>query len=53
VEITIQEENTDLELGAGDWDAAMNAAATLEDYDFDVYQRQRAYDLEHAKDHLP
>ena len=36
-----------------DWDAAMQAAAELEDYDFDAFQRQRDYDLQHAKDHLP
>lgn len=54
VEITIQEETTpDVKLGGGDWDATMNAARTLDDYEFDGYQRQREYDLQHAKDHLP
>ena len=36
-----------------DWDAAMQAAAEIEDYDFDAFQKQRDYDLQHAKDHLP
>jgi hypothetical protein len=36
-----------------DWDAAMKAASEIEDYDFDAFQRQRDYDLLHAKDHLP
>jgi len=39
--------------GTGDWAAAMKAVRELEDYDFDAYQRQRDYDLQHAKDHLP
>lgn len=39
--------------GTGDWDAAMQAVAQLEDYDFDAFRRQREYDLKHAKDHLP
>jgi hypothetical protein len=36
-----------------DWEAAMQAANELEDYDFDAFQRQRDYDLQHAKDHMP
>jgi hypothetical protein len=39
--------------GTGDWDAALKAVEELEDYDFDAVQRQREYDLKHAKDHLP
>ena len=35
------------------WDAAMQAARELEDYDFDAWRRQREYDLLHANDHLP
>ena len=38
--------------GTGDWNAAMNAV-TVDDYDFDAAERQREYDLRHAKDHLP
>jgi hypothetical protein len=38
---------------AGDCDAAMKAACEREDYDFNAYQCQREYDLQHAKDHLP
>jgi hypothetical protein len=55
VEIIVVEELTCPQVtpGAGDWDAAMKAARSLEDYDFDAYQRQREYDLQHAKDHLP
>jgi hypothetical protein len=39
--------------GTGDWDAAMQAARELEDYDFDAVRQQREYDLLHADDHLP
>lgn len=41
--------------GSGDWAAAARAAQELRDsgYDFDAFQRQRDYDLKHAKDHLP
>ena len=41
--------------GTGDWQAAARAAQELRDtgYDFDAFQRQREYDLEHASDHLP
>jgi len=39
--------------GSGDWETALQAVAELEDYDFDAFRRQRAYDLQHAKDHLP
>lgn len=38
--------------GTGDWDAAMQAARELEDYDYDAVRRQREYDLLHAGDHL-
>ncbi|MFL5242118.1 MAG: hypothetical protein ACJ8FY_08415 [Gemmataceae bacterium] len=54
VEIVIQEENTPaITPVTGDWDAAMKAVRELEEYDFDAYQKQREYDLRHAKDHLP
>jgi hypothetical protein len=36
-----------------DWDTALRAAEGLENYDFGSVDRQRAYDLRHAKDHLP
>ncbi|MCI0740834.1 MAG: hypothetical protein L0Y72_17435 [Gemmataceae bacterium] len=39
--------------GTGDWDDAMQAVAELENYDFDAFHKQREYDLQHAKDHLP
>ena len=31
----------------------MKAVGELEDYDFDAFRKQREYDLQHAKDHLP
>ena len=34
-----------------EWDAAVRAIDDLEGYDFDAVQRQRDYDLLHAKDH--
>ena len=39
----------------GDWAAAEKAADELREsgYDFDAWRKQREYDLEHAKDHLP
>jgi hypothetical protein len=33
--------------------AALDDFAGLEDYDFEAVRRQRAYDLQHATDHLP
>jgi hypothetical protein len=41
--------------GTGDWEAAAKAAQQLREtgYDFDAFQRQRDYDLNHASDHLP
>lgn len=39
--------------GNGDWDAAMQAVAELEDYDLEAFRKQRDYDLQHARDHLP
>jgi uncharacterized protein (DUF433 family) len=39
--------------GTGDWDAAVKAVRELEDYDFAAFRKQRDYDLQHAKDHLP
>jgi len=54
VEIIVLEESAPAILpGTGDWDAAMKAVAELEDYDFDAFSKQREYDLQHAKDHLP
>ena len=35
------------------WDTAMEAVNQLEDYDFDAVGRQRDYDLQHARDHMP
>ncbi|MCU0982791.1 MAG: hypothetical protein MUF25_26830 [Pirellulaceae bacterium] len=35
------------------WDAAIQAAEELENYDFDAWRNQREYDLSHAHDHLP
>ncbi|HEY7311129.1 MAG TPA: hypothetical protein VH643_17320 [Gemmataceae bacterium] len=55
VEIIVLEEDvrSTIQPGTGNWGAAIKAVETLEDYDFDAVGRQRAYDLEHAKDHLP
>ena len=54
VEIIVQEEETPAILpGTGDWQAALQAARELEDYDFEARRAQRQYDLRHAKDHLP
>jgi hypothetical protein len=35
------------------WDAAMQAASELGNYDFDAWRKQRECDLHHAADHLP
>lgn len=40
-------------LRADAWQAALQAARELKDYDFDAWRRQREYDLQHARDHLP
>lgn len=54
VEIIVQEEEASaISPGTGNWDAAMKAVQELEDYDFNVFRKQREYDLKHAKDHLP
>jgi hypothetical protein len=56
VEIIVLEEQLPAIIpGTGDWDAAAKAAEELREtgYDFDAWRRQRDYDLEHAKDHLP
>ena len=55
VEIIVLEEEPcpNVGSGTGDWDAAMKAVASLDSYDFDAVKRQREYDLQHAKDHLP
>ena len=54
VEIIVLEEGASTILpGAGDWDAALKAVAELEDYDFEAFRKQREFDLQHAKDHLP
>jgi hypothetical protein len=39
--------------GSGDWDSAIQGISELENYDFDAFRKQREYDLQHAKDHLP
>ena len=39
--------------GAANWDAALQAARELTDYDFDAWRQQRDYDRQHANDHLP
>jgi hypothetical protein len=51
--IVLEEQSPAITPGTGDWDAARRAVEELEDYDFDAFQRQRDYDLIHAKDHLP
>ena len=54
VEIIILDETAPAILpGNGDWDSALRAVAELQEYNFDAFRRQRAYDLQHAKDHLP
>lgn len=54
VEIIVIEETAPAILpGAGDWDSAMKAVAELENYDFDAFRKQREYDAQHARDHLP
>lgn len=54
VEITVQVESTPgISPGTGDWDAAVQAARELENYDFDAWRRQRECDLKHAPNHLP
>ena len=35
------------------WDAAIQAASELGNYDFDAWRIQRECDLQHANDHLP
>ena len=51
--IVLEEPLAPISPGTGDWDAATKAVEELEDYDFDAVQKQRDYDLNHAKDHLP
>lgn len=54
VEIIIREDpSASLASATSDWDTALRAAEGLENYDFTAVDRQRAYDLRHAKDHLP
>ena len=54
VEIIVREESSAAQMAAtNDWDTALRAAEGLEHYDFTAVDRQRAYDLRHAKDHLP
>ncbi len=38
---------------APNWDAAMQAASELRNYDFDAWRTQREFDLQHATDHVP
>jgi hypothetical protein len=35
------------------WDAAIQAASELQNYDFDAWSKQRECDLHHAADHAP
>jgi hypothetical protein len=55
VEIIVLEDEArpTIQPGTGDWDAAMQAVAELENYDFEAVNQQRGYDLKHARDHLP
>lgn len=54
VEIIVREEpSAGVTAGPNDWDTALAAAEDLENYDFTAVDGQRAYDLRHAKDHLP
>jgi hypothetical protein len=53
VEIVVREEPTAAVGKAADWDAAMQAARELTNYDFDAVREQRDYDHNHAADHLP
>lgn len=51
--IVLDESGLAIVPGSGSWDDAMKAVAELEDYDFDACRKQREYDAQHAKDHLP
>lgn len=51
--IVLEESQTAVTSSADGWDDALKAVQALDDYDFDAVQRQREYDLKHAKDHLP
>jgi hypothetical protein len=51
VEITVREEPA-AAASPADWDAAMQAARALDNYDFDAWRRQREVDRGHATDHL-
>jgi hypothetical protein len=56
VEIIIKEETVlDFAPGTDDWVEAQRAAQELREsyYDFDAWQQQREYDLQHADDHIP
>ena len=54
VEIVVSPEpGQETALATERWDAAIQAAEELENYDFDAWRNQREYDLRHAHDHLP
>lgn len=54
VEITVREEPLPITpQKTVDWDTALQAVDALEDFDFSAFDRQRAIDSRHAKDHLP
>ncbi len=48
VEITVRAATAE----TTDWDAAFQAVAELETYDFDAWRAQREYDRLHADDHV-
>jgi len=50
--VVLEEEQSAIVPGTGDWDAAIKAVSELESYDFDAYERQRAADLQDSKDRL-
>jgi hypothetical protein len=52
VEIVVQEHPATLP-GSGDWAALEEASRELDGYDLDAWRRQRDYDLQHTKNHLP
>lgn len=53
VEIVVREDTSAVAAGTVGWDAAMQAARELENYDLDAVRQQRDYDQKHAQDHLP
>ena len=51
--VQIQPVESSVQPNPRDWDAAMQAARELGNYDFDAWRKQRECDLQHAADHLP